>query len=75
MKIAQLPGQQVDSGRSRRRESPEGKPKSLVESVDVAEDEIEPVPWDPSAIRGPADRLRLLVEKRGGPAKLTMSVP
>lgn len=65
MKIAQLPGQQIDCGRSRLLETPEEEPKAPVESIDAAQDEVEPLPWDPSAIRGPADRLRVLVEKRG----------
>ncbi|HEX7831724.1 MAG TPA: hypothetical protein VF787_18865 [Thermoanaerobaculia bacterium] len=44
---------------------PEPEPKTLAESVAATKDDTPELAWDPSTIRGAADRLRALVEKRG----------
>lgn len=63
MKIATSPGQRIDCGRSK--QLPEPEPKTLAESVAATKDDTPELAWDPSTIRGAADRLRALVEKRG----------
>ncbi len=66
MKIALSPGQRIDCGRSGLLNEPDEAPDPPTPTTTpAAPSAVEPLPWDPSAIRGPADRLRVLVEKRG----------
>jgi hypothetical protein len=64
MKVATSPGHRGHSSR-KTREPQDEAPKTIAEAVAKTQDEVQELPWDPSAVRSAADRLQALVEKRG----------